>query len=322
MSNYAVLRFSKRKAGGVASADRHNERKKAAYKSNPNIDRNRSKLNYHLVKPKGTYKAGYLKRIDEVGCKVRSNSVVMVETLITASPEFINKMDQTEQRLFFERALQFISSRVGKNNIISAVVHMDETTPHMHLSFCPITEKGRLSAKDVLGNRQAMSEWQDQFYGYMSKFYPELQRGLPKAVTGRKHIPSYMFKYAAELSKSYPILKKLDSASIFNAKTVKKDVMHDMSHIMKICSALAGKVKDTEDYIGRLEAALKEKDELLEKSAEQKDEIYGELILTIQKTKELQQWQRKAQQIIDGIPEELKVKIGGKIEQKHDKGSR
>ena len=58
MASYAILRFSKRKAGGVASADRHNERKKAAYKSNPNIDRSRSKYNYHLVEPSGTYKEG------------------------------------------------------------------------------------------------------------------------------------------------------------------------------------------------------------------------------------------------------------------------
>ena len=54
---YAILRFQKRKAGGVAACERHNERKKEAYKSNPDIDMERSKNNYHLVKPpRYTYK--------------------------------------------------------------------------------------------------------------------------------------------------------------------------------------------------------------------------------------------------------------------------
>ena len=92
MANYAILRFSKRKVGGVASADRHNERKKAAYKSNPNIDRSKSYLNYHLLQPNGTYKQMCSEIIRDASCKVRSNSVVMVETLITASPEFLNRM--------------------------------------------------------------------------------------------------------------------------------------------------------------------------------------------------------------------------------------
>ena len=54
---YAILRFQKRKAGGVAACERHNERKKEAYKSNPDIDMERSKNNYHLVAPPNyTYK--------------------------------------------------------------------------------------------------------------------------------------------------------------------------------------------------------------------------------------------------------------------------
>ena len=55
--SYAILRFQKRKAGSVAACERHNERKKEAYKSNPDIDVERSKENYHLVAPpRYTYK--------------------------------------------------------------------------------------------------------------------------------------------------------------------------------------------------------------------------------------------------------------------------
>lgn len=98
---YAILRFSKRKAGGVAGADRHNERKKQSYKSNPDIDTGRTKNNYHLVKPSGTYKSEYTRLIKEAGCKVvRKDSVVLVETLLTASPEFLSAMNGKQQREF------------------------------------------------------------------------------------------------------------------------------------------------------------------------------------------------------------------------------
>jgi hypothetical protein len=49
----------------------------------------------------------------------------MVETLITASPEFMNSLPPEEQKAYFQTALDFISERVGKQNILSAVVHMD-----------------------------------------------------------------------------------------------------------------------------------------------------------------------------------------------------
>ena len=70
---------------------------------------------------------------------MRRDSVMMVETLITASPEFMNSLPPEEQKEYFTRALEFLSERVGKQNILSAVVHMDEKTPHMHLCFVPIT---------------------------------------------------------------------------------------------------------------------------------------------------------------------------------------
>ena len=201
---YAILRFSKRKAGGVAGADRHNERKKQSYKSNPDIDTGRTKNNYHLVKPSGTYKSEYTRLIKEAGCKVvRKDSVVLVETLLTASPEFLSAMNGKQQREFFERAFRFIAERIGEKNIISAVVHMDESMPHMHLSFCPITEDDRLSAKDIVGDRRKLEKWQDEYHAHMVKYYPALQRGIPSRISHRKHIPPYLFKQAKELDNAH-----------------------------------------------------------------------------------------------------------------------
>ena len=107
---YAILRFQKRKAGGVAACERHNERKKEAYKSNPDIDMERSKDNYHLVNPpRYTYKKEINRMVAEAGCRTRKDSVMMVETLITASPEFMNSLPPKEQKAYFTMALDFIS---------------------------------------------------------------------------------------------------------------------------------------------------------------------------------------------------------------------
>lgn len=159
---YAIMRFQKCAAGGVAAKNRHNERLKSEYKSNPNIDRDRTKNNYHLVEPHGKYKQCYTEMIERAGCRTRSNSTVLVETLLTASPEFMNQLKPQEQRQFFERAAAFLYERIGKENVVSAIVHMDEKTPHMHFCFVPITKDGRLSAKEVLGNKAAMCKYEEQ----------------------------------------------------------------------------------------------------------------------------------------------------------------
>lgn len=217
---YAILRFQKRKAGSVASCERHNERKKEAYKSNPDIDTERSKDNYHLVPPpRYTYKKEINRMVKEAGCKVRRDSVMMVETLITASPEFMNSLPPEEQKEYFTRALEFLSERVGKQNILSAVVHMDEKTPHMHLSFVPLTEDGRLSAKEIVGNKKKLTWWQDEFWKHMVKKYPNLERGESASETGRDHIPPRVFKEMTRLTKQKAKLEELlAGVNAFNAK--------------------------------------------------------------------------------------------------------
>ena len=78
---YAILRFQKKKSGGVAACYKHNERKKEAYKSNPDINPQMGPDNYHLVLPKQTYQREVRRMIQAAGCKTRCNSPVMVETI-------------------------------------------------------------------------------------------------------------------------------------------------------------------------------------------------------------------------------------------------
>ncbi len=78
---------------------------------------------------------------------------------------------------------------------------MDEKTPHLHLVFVPLTQDNRLCAKEIIGNRANLTKWQDDFHAYMVEKYPDLERGESASKTGRKHIPTRLFKQAVNLSK-------------------------------------------------------------------------------------------------------------------------
>lgn len=112
--------------------------------------------------------------IDRAGAHTRSNSVVALDTLYTASPQFFDDKTQEQTEHFFKECLQFHQERFG--HIISAVIHYDETTPHLHVVSVPLTQDGRLSARDVIGNRAKMSRTQDMFYEQVGKVYG-LDRG-------------------------------------------------------------------------------------------------------------------------------------------------
>lgn len=206
---YAILRFAKYKGPEIGQIEAHNERKKEKYASNPDIDTNRSHLNFYLVHPERKYRAEVERQIAQAGCRTRKDSVRVVEALVTASPEFFRGKKRAEVRAFFEEAVRFIERRQPKDTIISAVVHMDEKTPHMHLSFVPLTKDGRLSAKDIVGNKKKLTWWQDQFWKHMVRRWPDLERGESASETGRTHIPPRLFKEAAHLNRQRDMLMKL-----------------------------------------------------------------------------------------------------------------
>ena len=217
---YGILRFAKYKGPEIGRIEAHNERTKEKYASNPDVDTDRSKYNFHLVKPNGKYRAEAEKQIAEVGCRTRTDSVRVVETLITASPEFFKDKKKAQIKEYFEHALKFILKHVPQERILSAVIHVDEKTPHMHLSFVPITEDGRLSAKDIVGNRKKLTWWQDEFWKHMVKKYPDMERGESASETGREHIPPRLFKEAIHLNRMKDqIMQILADTNVLNKKT-------------------------------------------------------------------------------------------------------
>ena len=129
---FAILRFAKYKGPEISNIEAHNERTKEKYASNPDVDTSRSHLNFHLITPERKYRAEAERQIKEVCCRTRSDSVRVVEALVTATPEFFKGKKKDEIRAYFQEALDFIKENQKPETIISAVVHMDEKTPHMH----------------------------------------------------------------------------------------------------------------------------------------------------------------------------------------------
>ena len=79
------------------------------------------------------------------------------------------------------------------------MVHVDEKTLHMHLCFAPITADGRLSAKEIVGNKKKLTQWQDEYWKHMVRKYPDFERGESASITGRTHIPPEIIaSYKAE----------------------------------------------------------------------------------------------------------------------------
>ena len=206
---YAIMRFAKYKGPEITNIEAHNERRKEKYASNPDIDLSRSKHNFHLIEPPQRYRAEAERQISAAGCRTRKDSVRVVEVLFTATPEFFKGKKLPEIRQYFEETLRFFEQYQSRETIISAVVHMDEKTAHMHLSFVPLTPDGRLSAKEIVGNKKKLTWWQDKFWEHMVQKYPDLERGESASQTGRDHIPPRIFKEMTHLTQQRQKLDQL-----------------------------------------------------------------------------------------------------------------
>ena len=302
---YAILRFAKYKGPEIGRIEAHDERTKEKYASNPDADTSRSRLNFHLVKPKRSYRAEAEKQIAEAGCRARKDSVRVVETLITASPEFFANKKPKEVKEFFAHALEFIQKKQAPETIISAVVHMDEKTPHMHLCFVPLTEDKRLSAKDIIGNKKKLTQWQDEFWKHMVKKYPDFERGESASETGRTHIPPRLFKEAVRLNRQKEkITRLLSEITPLNAK--KKSA--------EIESILTDYIPSVETLMTRMKKANHTVKELNEEIASLKQEVNSskasiqrqlELTRKVQELDDLRQTVEELEGIIRSLPPEI-----------------
>lgn len=268
-AQYAILRFAKYKGPEIGHIESHNERTKEKYASNPDIDISRSKRNFHLVTPQRKYRAEAEKQIAEAGCRTRSDSVRVVEALITASPEFFKGKKPNEVKAFFAEALNFMQAHQAKETIISAVVHVDEKTPHMHLCFVPLTKDKRLSAKEILGNKKKLTWWQDEFWKHMVKKYPDLERGESASQTGRTHITPRLFKEAVHLNRlKEQIVAIVSDTNLLNKKTKIEELEVLLDKYIPGVEAMRTKLKKYDKAYKELSAENAELEKKLDKSKE------------------------------------------------------
>lgn len=299
MPQYAIMRFAKQKSGAGA-LEAHHERTKEKYASNPDINTEHSKYNFHIVKPAKSYLQETNSRIEAAGCKTRKDSVRFVDTLITASPEFFKGKKRNEIKMFFQTAVDFLSRKIGKNNIFAATVHVDEKTPHMHLCFTPITQDGRLTAKEIIGNRTQLTKWQDDFFAHMVKKFPDLERGESASKTGRRHIPTRIFKQAANLSKQAArIQNELDSINPINTGKKKTEIANLLDKFFPGMEKLETQLRKYHNEIHLLE---KENTSLEKKLDASKPSLTDRL-----ETGKLQQEMHFLRQFYENTPDEYKA---------------
>ena len=298
-AQYAILRFAKYKGPEIAHIESHNERTKEKYASNPDVDTTRSHMNFHLVTPERKYRAEAEKQIAEAGCRTRSDSVRVVEALVTASPEFFKGKKRSEVKAYFTEALDFIQKHQSKDTIISAVVHMDEKTPHMHLCFVPLTEDKRLSAKEIVGNKKKLTWWQDEFWKHMVKKYPDLERGESASETGRTHIPPRLFKEAVHLNRMKDqIMAILNDSNPFNKKVKAEELEALLDKYIPGVEVMRTKLKKYDKTYKELTAENAELEKKL--SSASKESVRKKLEIS-QKLNELDELRRT----VDAIPDEV-----------------
>lgn len=306
MAHYAIMRMNKCKVGAVGRLNRHHERTKQRYQSNPDIDPARTHLNYHLAQPKGSYRQQVLDRIQEVGARRRKDSVVMQDCLVTASPAWMVERTPEEQRAYFAHAYRFFCQEVGEENIISAVVHMDEANPHMHLCFVPITPKGKLSSKEIIGGPSGLVAWQDRFYEHIHQNYPALSRGLPSRVTKRKHLPPYLFKNAANLFRHYEKIERaVQDIGVFRNKEKKGEALALLARYAPEMAKLKAQIPQVNGYIEKLKEDIDLEQQKSKYWHGEARELEEALRQRDGKIHELRSQQQKLERLIDQIPPQV-----------------
>ena len=189
--SYSILRLSKVKgSNNTKGIQKHCQRENKNYQ-NPDINSMMTQFNYDLINDK---QINYNQTIDEKidanysgNRKIRSDAIRHVDGIITSDSDFFKGLTPREERQFFKDSLEFLKEEYGEENMVYATVHVDEKTPHMHFGFVPLTDDGRLSAKEKLGNKKAMTELQDRFNSFIKEQGHDLERGISKSLTQAEH---------------------------------------------------------------------------------------------------------------------------------------
>ena len=237
--SYAIIRNEKLTRVQAMGAYKHNERKTKNH-SNKNIDSSKKELNYYLKKNE----LSYIKEFDKIKEKydlkgqIRSNSNIMCEMVFTSDQKFFDKIGYEESKRYFEESYKFICEykNLGEQNIISAVVHMDEDTPHMHLLFIPVVHTidkqgnkiDKVCCRDFWRGKNSYRDLQNSYFKHISEEGFKLERGELVEVTNREHYSVQEYKKITNFENTKELLKsiKLELPETPDIKDFKKIMLN------------------------------------------------------------------------------------------------
>lgn len=196
--SYAIIRNDKLTRVDAQGSYIHNDRRSKGH-SNKDIDPTRTHLNFYCKKNELTYIKEFdkIKKAYDLKSTIRSNSIIMCEMMITSDNAFFDKIGLEETKRYFKESYKFVCNynNLGERNIISATVHLDETTPHMHLVYIPVihtkdkegNDIDKICCRDFWKGRDSYRKLQNAFHKYITSKGFDLERGLPIEETGAKH---------------------------------------------------------------------------------------------------------------------------------------
>lgn len=269
--------MEKYKRQEVSPVEEENERDESYRASNPNIDGNRTNKNYHIIHPFKSYIEIINSRLAqlELKRKIRSDAILMNSFVVTSDGAFFEGLRPWEQQNFFKDCVQFFKDKYGKENMISAIVHLDETTPHLHLNFVPVNG-GRLSSKSLF-DRQKLTQLQTELWEQIGKKYG-LQRGKSGSSTTHLSSAEYMAKKMIDDAEQR-------SAEIDEQTEKKKTKLADLTHtIYAVTEAQNQPIPKKKNEIAEEIKTLRTKNAALKKENEIKSKDNADLFKQMQKT--------------------------------------
>ncbi len=195
-----VARMQKMKADNLIGIGNHNQRKTKNH-SNPDIDISLSELNYELVNRTDNYKKDIENFINEnktTTRAIRKDAVLVNEWIITSDRKFFENLSDEDTKEFFITAKEYFAENFGEENIRYATVHLDESTPHLHMGIVPFDKDKKLSAKRIF-NREALRNVQEDLPKLLQEKGFDIERGLEGS--DRKNLTVPEFKKLKEAEK-------------------------------------------------------------------------------------------------------------------------
>lgn len=254
---YAVVHMMKIKSGAVGGIQSHNNREHEP-KTNPDVDMSRSEDNYDLISC-DNYKRSIKEKLSnlvESSRAVRKDAVVVCNFIVTSDNETMNALGADRQREFFQDSVKWFSDRYGADRVLNATVHMDETTPHLHIGVMPITQDGRLSAKAIF-TKTEMKAIQTEFARDVGEKY-----GLERGVEGseRTHLSEARFKEqkALEMANEHGAIAQELQIIAEDCKQELSEATRSLEAVKQELSAMQDRKDTLQGEIERLEAIDKQ----------------------------------------------------------------